>query len=429
MLNGLPLPKFYWLERTSPTLPALSSASAATVAALDSLALDAPLRGKQIAVAVGSRGISGIGEIARAACAWLKQQGALPFIFPSMGSHGGAVAEGQCAVLAEYGITAEQTGIEIRASMETVLAARTPEGFPVYADRIAWSADGVLVINRVKPHTRFSGKIESGLLKMIAVGMGKIDGAREVHRLGTQYGFEKVIRAVAGSALASGKIMAGLGIVENAHHEPAMIRAALPGGIVAMEEELLAAAKTQAPKLPFKDIDLLVVDEIGKNISGSGMDTKVIGRGVEVAAAEAPAIRLLYARNVTAESEGNALGVGMADLIHERLYRQVDFNKMYVNARTSLNADMARLPMRFSADREALSFALESLGSPDAATLRMALIRNTLSLDRILASGALAKTFSSQADAPDWRLASGGGIDLPWDKEGNLPPHIDAAQD
>lgn len=427
MLNGSALPKFYWLERTAPTLPALPGAGVATVAALDSLA-PCGLRGKQIAVAVGSRGISGIAEIARAACGWLIQQGATPFIFPAMGSHGGGSAEGQRAVLAEYGITPEQMGVEIRASMETVLAARTLEGFPVYADRAAWSAGGVLVINRVKPHTRFSGKIESGLLKMISVGMGKIDGAREIHRLGTRYGFEKVIRAVAGSALSSGKIVAGLGIVENARHETAMVRAALPEGMIAMEEELLTAAKTQAPKLPFRDIDLLVVDEIGKNISGSGMDTKVTGRGVEIAEGEAPAIRLLYARNITAESEGNALGVGMADLIHEQLYRQIDFNKMYVNARTSLNADMARLPMRFPTDREALAFALESLGSRDASALRMVFIRNTLSFDRILASGALAKNFSGEANAPNWRLAS-GEMSLPLDVEGNLPAHIDAARE
>lgn len=411
------LPRFCSIERTAPTHPALPDLGGTVTASLDALALDASaLRGRQIAVAVGSRGIGSLREIARAACRWLIEQGATPFIFPAMGSHGGGVAEGQRRVLADYGVTPEYTGAEIRASMETILTGVTPEGFPVFADRTAWESEGVLLINRVKPHTRFSGKIESGLLKMMAVGMGKAEGAREIHRLGSKHGFEQVIRSVAGAMLGSGKIVAGLAVVENARHEPAVVRAARPESIIAVEEEMLALSKSLIPKIPFLHLDVLVVGQIGKNISGSGMDTKVIGRGIQLSPGEAPEIQLLYARDLTDESAGNALGVGMADLIHEQLYRKIDFEKVYVNARTSLNPEMARLPMRFGSDREALDFALAALGGPGPAEARCAFIRNTLSLDRLLVSEALAVEARGLAG---WRV-SRECEPLEFDAEGNL---------
>lgn len=396
-------PRFHWLERTAPTKSALADPGNAVMEALDALGLDgAEIRGKEIAVATGSRGVAGLREIVRAACQWLIRLGATPFVFPAMGSHGGATGEGQRQVLMDYGVTPEYTGAEIRSSMETILTRVTPEGFPVFADRNAWESDGVIVINRVKPHTRFSGKIESGLLKMMAIGMGKAEGAREVHRLASKHGFERVIRPVAGALLASGKIVAGVAVVENALHQPAVVRAALPANIVATEEEMLAISKSLVPRIPFSHLDLLMVGEIGKNISGAGMDTKVTGRGVDLAPGEAPEIRLIYARDLTGESAGNAMGVGMADIIHERLYRKIDFEKMYVNAGASLNPEMARLPMWFRSDREALNFALGALGGLGPAETRLAFIRNTLSLDLILISEALA----AEARGLDgWRLS------------------------
>ncbi|MGH9377526.1 MAG: hypothetical protein ACRD1I_01880 [Terriglobia bacterium] len=417
MTNPSLFPRFYWLERTAPTQPAIAEPGEAVTAALDALGLDgAELRGKEIAVAAGSRGVAGLREIVRAACQWLLRQGATPFVFPAMGSHGGATGEGQRRVLADYGVTPEVTGAEIRSSMETILTGVTPEGFPVFADRNAWESDGVLVINRVKPHTRFSGKIESGLLKMMAVGMGKAEGAREVHRLASKHGFERVIRTVAGALLASGKIVAGVAVVENALHQPAVVRAARPANIVAVEEEMLAISKSLVPRIPFLHLDLLMVGEIGKNISGAGMDTKVTGRGVDLAPGEAPEIRLIYARDLTEESAGNSMGVGMADLIHERLYRKIDFDKMYVNARTSLNPEMARLPMWFRSDREALNIALGALGGASPAEARLAFIRNTLSLDLILVSEALA----AEARGLDgWRLSPESKW-LEFDTEDNL---------
>lgn len=420
LMNGdSQFPQFYWMERTAPTPPALADPGGASTLALDGLSLDsARLHDQEIAVAVGSRGIGGLREIVRAACEWLIRQGARPFIVPAMGSHGGGTADGQRAVLAEYGITAETTGAEIRPSAETIATCETSEGFPVFAGRDAWTSGGILLINRVKPHTRFSGKIESGLLKMMAVGLGKADGAREVHRLASKHGFEKVIRAVAGATLAGGKIIAGLAIVENARHEPAFIRAATPANMADVEEAMLALAKSLLPKMPFPRLDLLIVDEIGKNIAGSGMDTKVTGRGIQLAPGGAPEINLLYARDLTAESEGNALGVGMADLIHERLYRKIDFGKMYVNARTSLNPAMARLPIRFSTDLEAIGFVLTALGSPAPAALRIARIRNTLSLNHILVSDALAAESHSLAG---WSVGRDGAR-LQFDASGDFAP-------
>jgi hypothetical protein len=362
------------------------------------------LRGKRIAVGVGSRGIASLKEIVQAVCGWLKAQGAQPFIFPAMGSHGGGTAEGQRKILEDYGVTEAAMGVEIRSSMESIFVGTTPEGFQVFMDRNAWESDGVVPVNRIKPHTDFSGKIESGLLKMMTIGMGKLEGATEGHRNSWKYGFETTIRAVSGKVLASGKILCGLALVENELHQIAVVRAALPQGIVAQEESTLRLARTLVPRIPFPAFHLLMVDEMGKNISGTGMDTKVIGRGVELPPGEAPRISMVYVRDLTRESDGNAVGVGFADVIHERLYRKIDFDKMYLNTRTSLNPAAARLPIHLSSDREALDLTLGHLGSPEASEQRIVWIRNTLSLDRIAISAPLAR----EATALDrWRLSEG----------------------
>lgn len=418
MTDDLSLSRFYWLERDGEPQPAVADPALEVRAALDSLHLGrGQLAGRRIAVTTGSRGIASLREIVRAACQWLIEQGANPFVFPAMGSHGGATAEGQREVLAEYGVTAEFTGAEILSSVEAVRVATTPEGFPVLMDRNAWQSDGVLVINRVKPHTRFRGKIESGLLKMMVIGMGKPEGARECHLLASKHGYESVIRAVAGAVLATGKIMAGLAVVENSRHQVASIRAAQPGNIIALDEEMQAFAKTLQPRLPFSRLHLLMVDEIGKDVSGAGMDSKVIGRDVEGGRGDAPEISLIYARDLTPETAGNALGVGLADIIHERLYQKIDFDKTYVNARTSLNVDVARLPMRFSTDHDALGFALRVLGSPGGDEQRLVAIRNTLGLDRILVSEALA---AEAEQLPGWRVES-ETAHLKFDAKGDLP--------
>ena len=413
----VPLSAFHLIERTAPSILALSHLDNEISQALSALNLPAEsLQGKQIAVAVGSRGIANLQEIVQAVCGWLKSQGARPFIFPAMGSHGGATAEGQRKILAEYGVTAELVGVEVRASMAVQFLGKTPEGFQVFMDRNAWEADGVLVLNRVKPHTDFAGKTESGLLKMMAVGMGKEEGARETHHYGWKYGFAQVIRAMSAITLASGKILCGLAVVENEMHQICAVHAARPESIVAMEEETLKIARPLVPRLPFSKLHLLVVDELGKNISGTGMDTNVIGRGFEMYPVEGPKIGMIYVRDLTPESGGNAVGMGLADVIHDRLYQKIDFQKTYLNSRVSLNPAPSKLPMHLPSDREALSLALGHLGWPEPTEQRVVWIRNTLSLNRLAVSASLAR---EAAQLSGWRLAAAAHVPQ-FDSEGNL---------
>jgi hypothetical protein len=413
----IPLASFYLLERTEPSLPKLGDLSSTILESLRGLRIAADkLHGKRVAVAVGSRGIASLQEIVGTVCGWLKAQGARPFIFPAMGSHGGATAEGQRKILEGYGVTEATMGVEIRSSMESVHVGTTPEGFRVFMDRNAWESDGVVVVNRIKPHTDFSGKIESGLLKMMTIGMGKLEGAIEGHRQSRKYGFEATIRSVSGKVLASGKMLFGVAVVENELHQIAMVRAALPEDLVRQEESTLQLARTLVPRIPFPAFQLLVVDEMGKNLSGTGMDTKVIGRGVELPPGEAPAISMIYVRDLTHQSGGNAVGMGSADVIHERLYRKIDFEKTYLNARTALSPAGGRLPIHLPSDREAFDLTLGHLGSPAPAEQKIVWIRNTLSLDRIAISAPLAR---EATELKRWRLLE-GAHPADFDPAGNL---------
>jgi acyl-CoA synthetase (AMP-forming)/AMP-acid ligase II len=420
--NGhLPLAGFYLLERTRPGLAKLDDLNGSIVAILNGLGVPAEkLRARRIAVAVGSRGIASLQEIVSAVCGWLKSQGAQPFVFPAMGSHGGGTAEGQRKILEGYGITESALGVEIRSSMEAVKVGTTPEGFNAYMDRNAWESDGVVVVNRIKPHTDFSGKVESGVLKMITIGMGKLEGASEGHRRSWRYGFETTIRSVSAKVLGTGKILFGLAAVENELHQIAAVRAALPEGLVEQEETTLKLARTLVPRIPFAEFQMLVVDEMGKNISGTGMDTKVIGRGVELPPGEAPAIGMIYVRDLTAESGGNAVGMGSADVIHDRLFRKIDFQKTYLNALTALSPRGGRLPIHLPSDRQAFDLTLGHLGSPEPAEQRIVWIRNTLSLGKIAVSASLA----GEAKAlRSWALLE-GTHSAEFDAAGNTPSII-----
>jgi len=398
---NLPLTPFHFLERIAPSRRPLDDPGAAIQERLAGLAL-APekLRGRRIAVTVGSRGIATLPEIVRTICGWLKAQGAQPFIIPAMGSHGGGTAEGQLQVLTGYGITEAAVGAEVRSAMETLQVATTPHGFPVLADRLAWASDGIVVMNRVKPHSDLAGGVESGLLKMMAIGLGKRQGAAEGHKQFWKYGFEPTIRAVSAKILESGKVLFGVAVVENEMHAIADVRAALPEGIVAAEESALALARALMPRLPFCRLDLLIEDEMGKNISGAGMDTKVVGRASGMAPGDGPAISVIFARDLTKESGGNAVGVGNADLIHERFYQKIDLQKTYLNALTALHPSGARIPMHLPSDRAALDLALGHLGSPDPSEQRCVWIRNTLSLNRL----AISPLLREEIDSPQhWR--------------------------
>jgi hypothetical protein len=385
--NHLVLSKFRYLTRTSASLPAIPDVEAGVRESLNSLRL-APqeLARRRIAVTAGSRGIASLKEIVRATCRWLHERAAQPFVFPAMGSHGGATAEGQARILAGYGISQDYVGAPVISSMETVEIATTPRGLQVFVDRNAWDAEAIVVINRIKPHTSFCGEIESGLLKMIAVGMGKQNGAEAVHRAAQKYGYEEAIREISASTLASGKILLGVGVVENELHQICQVRALRAAEITSQEKDILQGARRLVPRIPISKLQLLIVDELGKNISGTGMDAKIIGRGTGARPGEAPVIGLIYVRDLTAESGGNAVGMGHADMVHERFQRKVDFAKTYVNARTALNPGAVRMPMCFASDSDALDFAIKSFGSPSPGEQRLAWIRNTLDLSRIAVS-------------------------------------------
>ncbi len=426
--------RFHPVRSLRPKAPGIEHVDEAVRTALQAIqdVLAGLPAGAPVAVTCGSRGIDRIAAVVRAACAVLREAGARPFVVPAMGSHGGATAAGQRRLLADYGVTEELIGVPVVSSMETVSLGRTPEGIEVFMDRAAWEAGRVLALNRVKPHTDFDGEVESGLMKVMAVGLGKLEGASSFHQNSLRDGFEKVILAMGRHILASGRILAGMGLVENDRHALCEIAAAPAGGVETLDRRLLERARRLHPKLPFSSLDLLIVDEIGKNISGAGMDTKVIGRAVHPdrvplnPPGRAIRIRRIYIRDVTPESEGNAIGMGFADAMHERIAGKADFHAIYTNARTSLAYVAASMPMHFPNDRAALDFLLGNLGSPAPETVRAAWIRNTLSVTTFLATPACV---AELAGNPDYEVQPATGVE--WDEAGDLkqtaPALVEAA--
>lgn len=346
-----------------------------------------------ITVAVGSRGIYGIDRVAKATVSWLRQAGAQPFIIPAMGSHGGATPEGQREVLSGYGITEDTVGAPIRSSLEiTELKA---EGLPVplYMDAHAWGSDGVVLINRIKPHTDYRGPYESGLVKMSVIGLGKHAQALEIHRFGV-HGLREIMPRCAEKILSTGKILLGLGIIENAYDRPVEILAIGPEQFMAEEPGLLERARAAMPGFPVDDIDLLIVDVMGKDISGVGMDPNIIGRLYihGQAEPERPRIKAILARDLSTNSHGNALGVGLADVITQRLFQKIDFTQLNENALTSTFLERAKIPVVAENDGQALDMALRSIGPLTTGQERVMRIRDTLSLHQIFVSPAILET-------------------------------------
>ena len=337
--------------------------------------------GMEVAITAGSRGIANIDAILRALVEELKGMGASPFIVPAMGSHGGATAEGQVEVLESLGITEESVGARIRSSMEVVRLGETERGVPVYMDKIASEADGVVVCGRIKLHTDFRSDLESGLLKMASIGLGKHEQALALHGYGVE-GIKDYMVEVAEEVLASGKILFGVGIVENAYEETAVIEAIPPENIVEREKALLEESAKSMPKLPVSEMDILFVDELGKDYSGTGMDTNVIGRFriLDVEEPEEPSARYVVVSDVSEGSHGNALGVGLADLTTSRLFEKLDLEAMNQNVITSTFLERAKVPMVLGSDQEALEVAMRcNWGVPPEDT-RFVRIQNTLGL-------------------------------------------------
>jgi lactate racemase-like protein len=384
---------------------------------------DTQLAGKRIAIGIGSRGISNIKIIAASVLEELRQRGASLFIVPAMGSHGGATSEGQAHILETYGITPANMGVPFATSMETVSLGATNDGVPVHFSAAALEADYLLPINRVKPHTDFFAPLGSGLMKMLAIGFGKQAGAAACHAAATRLGHERVIRQVARFILQSAPVLGGLAILENQFHETADLVLLTPDTLEEEEAKLLVRARSLMPKLPFDDIDLLIVDQIGKNVSGAGMDPNVVGRSVHgyssslsVRPNSGPRISRIFVRSVTEASSGNAVGIGMADFTTTSVVRSIDFQTSYMNALTALTPQTVKIPIHFDTDREAIERALQSLALDDPASAHVVQIRDTLSLEQVRISASYAKQLKDRDDL----VAVSSEFDMSFDAKGNL---------
>lgn len=373
--------------------------------------------GDRIAIGVGSRGIANIAGIVRGVVDYWIDRGCHPFIVPAMGSHGAATPEGQADVLARFGITAAAMGCEVVSRGDVVSLGETPDGVEVFMDAAAHGADAVMAVARVKWHTTFEGRIESGLMKMLSIGLGKFAGAQKYHTHAQRLGLEHVIRTAGRVVVASGKVIGGLAIVEDAHHHTARLEAVPAEEIEQREEALLALAKSWMPRLPC-DADVLIVDEMGKNISGTGMDAKVVNRGPASeynAWPSLPAVRRIFVRDLDPQTHGNALGIGLADVTTERLVRDIDWEPTGINALSSGLPSRIRVPVHFPTDRECLAWIAATVGKLDPADVTYAWIRNTLALDRLAVSCNLRNAIAAQAHVEIERE-----IEVPWDDSGNL---------
>jgi hypothetical protein len=340
--------------------------------------------GSRVAIAVGSRGIAGLQAIVTETVRWVRSQGGHPFIIPAMGSHGGATSEGQAKVLNSYGITEAAVGAPIRSSMDVIELPQGESPVNVFFDRIASEADATIVINRIKPHTSFRGRYESGLMKMMAIGLGKHRQALAIHALGLD-GLKNVMPKVAGQILRHANVILGITVVENAYDEPLLIRAMQASQIADEEPALLEIAKRNMPSLPLEQIDLLIIDEIGKNISGLGMDTNIIGR-LKIRGQQepdSPDIRVIMARDLTTETGGNAAGIGLADIVTRRLFTKIDFKATYENILTTGFLDRAKIPVIADTDKDALNIAFRAAGMPKPSQAKIIRIQNTLHLSEL----------------------------------------------
>ncbi|MEE3263038.1 MAG: lactate racemase domain-containing protein [Candidatus Latescibacterota bacterium] len=357
--------------------------------------------GDSVAITVGIRGFNEIALITKSIVDAVKDLGGEPFIVPAMGSHGGGTAEGQQQIVESYGVTAEYVGCEIRATMDVVQVGTVEGEVPVYFDKYAAEADHVVVAGRIKPHTGFVGEIESGLHKMMLIGLGKHKGAALYHQAIVQYSFDRIIRAVASEVIDKCGILFGLAIVENQYDHTAMIEAVAPENFDERERELLVLAKKWMPRLPFDRVDLLVIDEIGKNISGSGLDSNVVGRKFyEHCAAEKefPKVTRILVRDLTPETHGNAAGVGTSEYIHQRVIDKMDVESTVINCMTGNAPSGAAIPIAFPTDRECMEKALETVGYVAPENARVLRIRNTLQLGELWVSEAYADEVEKRED-------------------------------
>jgi hypothetical protein len=372
--------------------------------------------GMRVLVTAGSRGIDRIAEVLRLTVDWLHSLGAKPFIVPAMGSHGGQPPEGPVNLLAALGITEETVGAPVEGDHETVVLGHV-DGMPVHCARTATVADGILVVNRVKPHTSFSGEIESGLTKMLAVGLGRRQGAEFVHTQGVT-AMSAIIPKMAQVVLAKTNVVAGIALLENGLDRLKKIEAIPAEEIMAREPGLLEEARGLRPMLPFEMADVLVVDSLGKDLSGTGMDVQVIGRRFLTGEQEPdlPRIKRIAVLRLSAASKGNAYGIGLADVTTQAVVSAMDLASMQANAMTSTFIERVRVPLALPSDRQAIEAAVSTCNHPDLQTLRLGRIRNTLHLEELYVSESLLNELSRPAEVLE------GPLEWPFNDEGNLDP-------
>ena len=399
------LPKMYRMrQRFDDTR--VKDIRATVKAELGGLTWSAIQPGHRVAITAGSRGIADIAEILAGIVGFLKSLGADPFLFPAMGSHGGATAAGQVAMLEQLGVTEASVKAPIISSMETGEIGLTEDSVPVFMDKNALTADHIVVVNRIKSHTKFKAPIESGLMKMMAIGMGKLKGAELYHKAAVQHTFFKIITDAGRLVLTKTPVICAVGILENAYGETAKIKALETAEIESKEKDLLLLSKKMMAKLPFNEIDLLIIDEMGKDISGVGIDPNITGRNRDLLGVfPHPAqVKRLFVRDLTDRSKGNATGIGLADITTQRLVDKIDYAATYKNCITGISLEKAAVPMHFGSDREAIEVALGCIGSIPAAKSKIVRIKSTLRLDTAEVSEAYAGMFQQR---PDLEIASG----------------------
>ncbi len=362
--------------------------------------------GTQIGITVGSRGINNLPLIIKCVIQEIRKRGGNPFILPAMGSHGGASAEGQRRVLENYGVTEKTMGVSIKSSMEVVELGRLENGLPVHFDKAAFESDGIVVVNRIKVHTAFKSMIESGLYKMLSVGLGNHEGASLVHYLGEK-GLRDYMVDFARVILKNAPILCGLGILENAYDDTYRLTAAAREDFEKVDMELLKECKRILPALPVSDIDILIVEEMGKNISGTGMDTNIVGGIKEYGEGEydPPKIKKIIVLDLTKEAEGNALGIGLADLTTRKLYNKIDFEATNENTITTTFLDRAKIPIVCKTEEEAFQIAMKTIWSLPGTRPRVMIIRNTLKLDELYVSENIWEEISNRSNirsCGDW---------------------------
>jgi hypothetical protein len=376
--------------------------------------------GSPIAIGVGSRGIANLATIVRSVIDFWKSRGFAPFIFPAMGSHGAATAEGQASVLAHYGIDEKNMGCPVRSSLDVVPVGATADGIDAFIDKSAFDAAGIFLIGRVKWHTDFAGKIESGLFKMMAIGLGKFAGAQRYHTYAYRLGLEHVIRTVGRQVLKTGKILGGLAILEDANHHIAQLTAVPVDHMERKEEELLALAKSWMGRIPVP-LNILIVDEIGKNFSGAGMDTKVVNRGVNGEYNPwdtAPKINRIFLRGLSEHSYGNGVGIGMSDVAHDRVLAAIDWNPTRINSLTASTPACIRTPIHYATDRECLERIWPTVGCVDQKDVTIGWIANSLELGAMRLSENLRAQIESN---PNLKIV-GEPEPFEFDMQGNLAP-------